>query len=84
MKIKKLKKPHWQMKLKTWDGKDDIFQYDKKDISYWKMMINNSGDIYYFTHETPRRLNIYCGASQLHSHLLKLYRQGLKIVTKTA
>jgi len=70
-KIQKLKPPHWQMKLKTWDGTCDIFQYDKEQINYWKMMISNKGDIYYYTWEEPRRLMFWCGKSQLHSHLFR-------------
>lgn len=70
------------MKLKTWDGKCDIFQYDKSDINYWKMMINSNGDIYYYTMESPRKLNLYCSASKLHRHIVDLYRRGVSTVKK--
>lgn len=74
-KIQKLKTPHWQMRLKKWSGACDIFQYDREQIDYWKMMISNNGDIYYYTWGEPRRLMIWCSKSQLRSHLFKLYRQ---------
>ena len=75
-KIQKLKTPHWQMILKKWNGESGCFQYSQERISYWKMMIEKDGTIYYMTQETPRKIRIWSPASKLHSHLLRLYRQG--------
>jgi hypothetical protein len=70
--------------LKKWDGRYERFQYPKEDIDTWGLMIDDSdGTIYY---KSRGGLAIWCPASRLRSHMVRLYQLGIAqmIPTKKA
>ena len=60
--------------LKKWDGRDasGYYQYPLRDVEFWSMQIDANGSIYYTTHETPERLNVWCSGRELTGHLRHL------------
>lgn len=57
--------------LKPWDGKDKSgrYQYPLKEIRDWDMTIDDEGNIWYYTHEDIPKLNLWCTAKRLTSHM---------------
>ena len=68
--------------LTTWAGTEEVYQYSKSEIKYWRMMKSQEGDIWYFNHGTPRKLSFWCGGPDIVKHLARLYRQNNSSVTK--
>lgn len=58
-------------KRPLWDGRGpDGLQYeDAATVEYWDMRTDAAGNVYYLTHEQPRRVNVWCSASSLLDHL---------------
>ena len=53
--------------LPAWDGGG---VKDAHDIVYWDMRQDPATrTVYYRTHETPRKVNVWCAGSQLAAHL---------------
>ena len=63
--------------LKKWDGKFEWYQYPQEDIDTWHLMIDDDGTVYYRTHEEHPRFEIWCPASRLRSHMVRLFQLGI-------
>ena len=61
--------------LKKWDGRYERFQYPKKDIDAWNLMIDDDGTIFYTSRDG--RIGIWCPASRLRSHMFRLFQLGI-------
>jgi len=61
--------------LKKWNGRYEWFQYPKKDIDAWNLMIDDSdGTIFYKSRDG---LEVWCPASRLRSHMVRLFHLGI-------
>ena len=61
--------------LEKWDGRYEWFQYPKKDIDAWNLMIDDSdGTIFY---QSRDGLGVWCPASRLRSHMVRLFQLGI-------
>jgi hypothetical protein len=60
--------------LKPWDGHDKHgnYSYPAEDIVAWNMMIDDNGSVYYIPHDGANKIQVWCPASQLTSHLHRL------------
>ena len=61
--------------LEKWDGRYEWFQYPKEDIDAWNLMIDDDGTILYKTRDG--QLGVWCPASRLRSHMVKLFHIGI-------
>lgn len=58
-------------RLPKWDGRSQSGRrYDIEQVDYWDMRKDpTDGSILYLTFDKPRRVNVWCSASQLDAHL---------------